>query len=994
MDFEVHRLRIGNWKPDAIKTVACDDQFSHNLAIGKENGEIEIVDPVDNFALLLRVTGRDDFRLQALAWSKFISEHGRNRLFGISLKGFLFEVDLNEGKIVHVTDCFSSAVWAIQSSPRSDILAVGCEDGAVRLFEFGHHRRAPDYFKSLTTAGARVLCLAYHQTLPKLVIGSADGVIRVLDETSGRVLQRLSATTPVGQTCCIWSLALLKDETIVTGDSNGRVLVWDGQRGVATHCFTQHSADVLALVASRDETQLFAAGVDGKVVCLRRGASSSQSSSSSSHSLSNTWQYTHSQRSHTHDVFCLALCATATHQRQLPAYHRKRKRTVGDLGILGSTQSLGEAGVLGQYSGYHSGDCLVSGGLDAKLCVYAVQDFARLRPLYLPFLPQGQDAVQHDDLYRVVALTQGRHIDLWLTNLQFLSQNSSSSGSPEYALRVSVKGPEHVSCVALSPCGQLLVCATPPSSTSSNYSLHVWQLLQTDTSLSVKQRVSLPATLSVGHVTALRFLPARDTAATHCQLAVFDGQTQRLYIVQFNKQQQSFVDSEVVASIDCNLNLHNDNQLHNNSSNGVSGHTATRSLAGATPRRLQVSSCGKFIAFTSATRYLENHLPGVPGHSVVNNANNSETALHVTANSATATHTPSAGTATQVETQQSLRIVSSHTVTVVDVSRKSVCHRVKALPSAVVDLTFATHLQDTTSSMLLILLQNGSLKCFETTSFRPLSLPCSSLAGHSPTTDVRLPHRLRFPLQHIATQHSVSPVKGADNNNNKHKLFLYGQMQSVFVDVTQAQPETPRVVQPTYLMTQTQLAHQQALTHELLTKAKNANNSEDDTAATHHPRVSVLHASVPIGSGYNGNNSSDVNNNGTNNEEEESRDTLTNAQNKKRKVQFVGGKDKDTAVAAGSGDTVQDTLPGSSNNCALVDVYRNILHMGFLCVPDVSHTSTATVVSSAKKSSKKSETVSESPASASRQILILVENPWARIAESLPDTVSRKRYGT
>lgn len=42
MDFEVHRLRIGNWKPEAIKAVACDDKYSHNLAIGKENGEIEV----------------------------------------------------------------------------------------------------------------------------------------------------------------------------------------------------------------------------------------------------------------------------------------------------------------------------------------------------------------------------------------------------------------------------------------------------------------------------------------------------------------------------------------------------------------------------------------------------------------------------------------------------------------------------------------------------------------------------------------------------------------------------------------------------------------------------------------------------------------------------------------------------------------------------------------------------------------------------------------
>jgi WD40 repeat protein len=999
MDFEVHRLRIGNWKPDAIKTVACDDKFSHNLAIGKENGEIEIVDPVDNFAMLLSVTGRDDFCLQALTWSNFISENGRNRLFGISLKGFLFEVNLNEGAIVHVTDCFSSAVWALQSSPRSDTLAVGCEDGVVRLFDFGHHRRAPDYLKSLTTSGARVLCLAYHQTLPKLVIGSADGVIRVLDETSGRVLQRLSATTPVGQSCSIWSIVLLRDETIVSGDSNGRVLVWDGQRGVATHCFTQHSADVLALAVSRDETQLFAAGVDGKVVCLRRGGSgingsshSSATSSSgaslgssangSSHSGAQAWQYTHSQRSHTHDVFCLALCSTSTHQRQLPAYHRKRKRTVGDLGILGSSQSLGEAGVLGQYSGYHSGDCLVSGGLDAKLCVYAVQDFARLRPLYLPFLPQGQDAVQHDAQYKVVALKQDRHIDLWLTGLDLQSmvgQSSNSSGestthSPEYALRVSVRGPEHVSCVALSPCGSLLACATPPAaqSTSSAPSLHVWHLLQSETAIAVKSRVALPATLHLGHVTSLSFVPERQ------QLAVFDGSAQRLYLLQFVKHVDVF-GCEVTASIDCADDASNSQSLNHQYSNHGNTSSSSRSIGGAAPRKLVSSHCGRFLAYTSATRYIENHLPNLPPTPSGVSGASAATPVSSSGNHSAAASSNSNPTA---QSAQSLRIVSSHTVTVVDVSRSCVAFKVKGLPSAAVDIAFSSAFGANGSTAspvpsLLVLQQNGSLKCFDFSQHhpRPLPLPCSALPGHSTAVEVRLPHRLRFPLQHMALQSSVylaSNTGGKHSNssigNQTHTgLFLYGQMQSVFVDLAQPQPETPRVVQPSYLMTPAQVALQQSLAQ--------------DFAQTHACPVRVLQASVPIGNGYN--SSGAVGGNGESAAVDPAAvDEATvgsNNGNKKRKVQFVGGKETTTAAVGMASNDASNAAgsaaasPASSSNCCLVDVYRNVLHMGFLSFPATN--ATASAVTASGKKTKKSENTAvtdtqTSAGAAAKQVLV------------------------
>jgi hypothetical protein len=41
-DFTVHRLRFGNWLPSAIKSIAVDRKYSNKVAVGREDGEIEV----------------------------------------------------------------------------------------------------------------------------------------------------------------------------------------------------------------------------------------------------------------------------------------------------------------------------------------------------------------------------------------------------------------------------------------------------------------------------------------------------------------------------------------------------------------------------------------------------------------------------------------------------------------------------------------------------------------------------------------------------------------------------------------------------------------------------------------------------------------------------------------------------------------------------------------------------------------------------------------
>lgn len=50
-----------------------------------------------------------------------------------------------------------------------------------------------------------------------------------------------------GEHTVVWAVAVLKDGTIVSGDSMGNVKFWDGEMGTQSQSFKTHKADVLCL---------------------------------------------------------------------------------------------------------------------------------------------------------------------------------------------------------------------------------------------------------------------------------------------------------------------------------------------------------------------------------------------------------------------------------------------------------------------------------------------------------------------------------------------------------------------------------------------------------------------------------------------------------------------------------------------------------------------------------------------------------------------------
>jgi WD40 repeat protein len=150
----------------------------------------KILDPKSNYVVQARIPALPDFKLQSLRWA---SHHNEARLFGISLKGFLFEVDFESLTICNVEDVYGGTAWCLAESPREPVLAVGGEQGIVRLFRYyssissssGGKGRL-EYIKSITTSGSRIVSIAYHpgETEKRLFLGSDDGAIRCVDEVS------------------------------------------------------------------------------------------------------------------------------------------------------------------------------------------------------------------------------------------------------------------------------------------------------------------------------------------------------------------------------------------------------------------------------------------------------------------------------------------------------------------------------------------------------------------------------------------------------------------------------------------------------------------------------------------------------------------------------------------------------------------------------------------------------------------------------------------
>ncbi|KAL5495652.1 UTP4 [Sanghuangporus weigelae] len=374
--FAVHRCRFVDYSPSAITSVAFPPlalPTSSNsksgksrrkrkgrfgpLAIGRSNGNIELYEwaippdqqehspkapqawvlskvlygpnpsKVDSIVFILRYP-------HLLAYNE-VPTLADLRLFSAGGGSELVEWNIVSGTILRTLNSQGGAIWCMAANPTSTQLALGCEDGRVRLVDVSNGEMS--HLRRFDRAKCRILSIAWGPPVPPtpsrsgdneeedetssededdewidswLVTGGSDSSLRKWDVKTGRILDRMSTDKARGERTLVWAVGVLADGTIVSGDSLGIVKFWDSRTCTQLHSFSAHGADVLCIAINPDGQSVFTSGVDQKV-CLFTHVKVSDTDKAgknfSGHKSKARWVQSTSKRMHSHDVRALAV---------------------------------------------------------------------------------------------------------------------------------------------------------------------------------------------------------------------------------------------------------------------------------------------------------------------------------------------------------------------------------------------------------------------------------------------------------------------------------------------------------------------------------------------------------------------------------------------------------------------------------------------------------------------------------------------------------------
>lgn len=299
---DVHRSRFVPYPSSPISAVAfsrnSDSGYSGvvpalKLAIGRENGSIEIWDPQKGLWNQEVVFAGENQSVDSLVWTQDPDEKdaegnvivGQQRLFSIASSPAVTEWDLATGQPKRKSTGNFSEVWCIAAQPKpkpgkssdeqskaQDIVG-GCGDGAIVLLSTQNDDLEFKRFLA-RVSGKRARCMSVaYKDQDIVVAGFADSMIRIFDTRNGSLLRNMSLGVGIPgapKNAMVWQVKCLPNGDIVSADSNGEVRFWDGKSYSLSQRLTGHDADCLDLIVSNDGRSVFSGGLDGKIAVYRQ----------------------------------------------------------------------------------------------------------------------------------------------------------------------------------------------------------------------------------------------------------------------------------------------------------------------------------------------------------------------------------------------------------------------------------------------------------------------------------------------------------------------------------------------------------------------------------------------------------------------------------------------------------------------------------------------------------------------------------------------------
>ncbi|CAG8487478.1 2874_t:CDS:10 [Acaulospora morrowiae] len=436
----VHRCRFVDFMPAAVNCLAFTPPTTQPfLACGRANGNIEIWNPKGQWNLERTIPGEKGASVEALIWvhqttfphsnnltfrteskRKGVSNELRSellKLFSGSSNGLIIEWDTTTLKQKKSIDSHGGAVWSMKNNNANTLLAVGCEDGGVRIFDITDGELILK--RNFVRNEARIMSLAWSFDDKFIVTGSSDSCIVRWDVSEARINQRMTVDTLKKKDTIVWAINVLRNGTIVSGDSLGHVCFWDEKVGVMQQKFNAHDADVLCLASNQEGTIVFSSGVDRKCFLFRLVDSGIVDEGDSK--KIDPWVLAGFRRSHLHDVRSIALSED---------------------------------------------QALVSGGVDAVMVVYPLDNFLQGNIRRLPFVPQ-KPLISISKSKRLLMYRNDNQIKLWKLGEAALSDSWQLEQIPrldlmkpqQAILEMSFKGNFYLTASAISEDGEWIAVA-------------------------------------------------------------------------------------------------------------------------------------------------------------------------------------------------------------------------------------------------------------------------------------------------------------------------------------------------------------------------------------------------------------------------------------------------------------------------------------------------------------------------------------------------------
>lgn len=202
------------------------------------------------------ILGVPNSSVEAVAWSD-------NRLFSAGTSGELTEWNLQTLESKQTLMVTGSAVWCLDVNKSNTAIAIGTEGGYLNVYSILNEKM--EYEKFLDKQEGRILCCKYDHSGRFLVTGSID-LIRIWNVATGHAIHKMSTgRTEKNKETIVWTLQVLSDFTIISGDSRGKLTFWDGKMGSQIESAQPSKADIFTIAVNDREDTLYCSGADPTV---------------------------------------------------------------------------------------------------------------------------------------------------------------------------------------------------------------------------------------------------------------------------------------------------------------------------------------------------------------------------------------------------------------------------------------------------------------------------------------------------------------------------------------------------------------------------------------------------------------------------------------------------------------------------------------------------------------------------------------------------------